>query len=134
MSPIPSACQGLANALAEHEAELADLQGQISGRDLPPNEPFPSSSQKAFLGQAINREREAVRKAKRSLDDCILVNTPPAPANTTPTLQITSMEVTQSVQRGANSIRLMRIRSTAVRVFVESGIDNGFDIGSGPNR
>src|SRR5215212_9242017 len=109
MSPIPAACQTLVDNLAELEQQLADLQSQLAHIDQPPHEPRPSPSQKALLGQAINKKREDIRKANRSLDDCILVNTPPAPDDTLPMFQIPFMEVTQSVQRGANSIRLMRI-------------------------
>jgi hypothetical protein len=42
----------------------------------------------------------------------------------------------QSIQTPTNTVRLVANRRTAVRVFVDSGITNGFDFGTGlgPNR
>jgi hypothetical protein len=51
-----------------------------------------------------------------------------------PALSIDSIEVVQSIQRSDNSIRLVAFRRTAIRVFVNSGITDGFDFGVGPNR
>ncbi len=52
----------------------------------------------------------------------------------TPSLSVTRIEVIQSIQRIDNSVRLVENRRTAVRVFVDSGIADGFDVGIGPNR
>lgn len=51
-----------------------------------------------------------------------------------PTLSVTRIEVVQSIQRADNSVRLVARRRTVVRVFVDSGISDGFDFGIGPNR
>lgn len=57
-----------------------------------------------------------------------------------PTLAILGVEVVQSVQRFAfgnpaqqNTVRLAARKRTMVRVYVDSGISNGFDNGAGPN-
>ncbi|MEP7115205.1 MAG: hypothetical protein ABI862_18225, partial [Ilumatobacteraceae bacterium] len=52
----------------------------------------------------------------------------------TPSLSVTRLEVVQSIQKADNSVRLTANRRTAVRVFVDSGIVDGFDLGLGPNR
>ena len=52
----------------------------------------------------------------------------------TPSLSVTRIEVIQSIQKVDNSVRLVASRRTAVRVFVDSGITDGFDVGVGPNR
>lgn len=52
----------------------------------------------------------------------------------TPSLSVTRLEVVQSIQKVDNSVRLTADRRTAVRVFVDSGIVDGFDLGRGPNR
>lgn len=49
-----------------------------------------------------------------------------------PTLKISSIEVVQAIQRADNSVRLAARKRTVARVFVESGITDGFDYGSGP--
>lgn len=51
-----------------------------------------------------------------------------------PNLSVTRIEVVQSIQTPNNSVRLVSRRRTAVRVFVDSGISDGFDFGLGPNR
>jgi hypothetical protein len=58
-----------------------------------------------------------------------------------PTLAILGVEVVQSVQRFAfgspaqqNTVRLAARKRTMVRVYVDSGISNGFDNGAGANR
>jgi hypothetical protein len=54
----------------------------------------------------------------------------------TPLLSVTRIEVVQSIQTPTNTVRLAANRRTAVRVFVDSGIADGFDFGTGlgPNR
>jgi len=52
----------------------------------------------------------------------------------TPQLSVLRIEVVQSIQKVDNSVRLTADRVTAVRVFVGSGISDGFDLGAGPNR
>jgi hypothetical protein len=52
----------------------------------------------------------------------------------TPKLTVTRIEVVQSIQSVGNTVRLTANRMTAVRVFVDSGITDGFDLGAGPNR
>lgn len=52
----------------------------------------------------------------------------------TPTLSVGNIEIVQSIQKVDNSVRLTAERRTAVRVFVDSGIVDGFDLGAGPNR
>jgi len=49
-----------------------------------------------------------------------------------PRLSITRIEVVQGEQKPDNSIRLVANRRTAVRVFVDSGIKDGFNLGGGP--
>jgi hypothetical protein len=51
-----------------------------------------------------------------------------------PKLSVARIEVVQSIQRPDNSVRLTAGRLTAVRVFVDSGITDGFDLGDGPGR
>jgi hypothetical protein len=46
---------------------------------------------------------------------------------------VTAIEVVQAVQRADNSLPLVANRRTSVRVFVSSGLGDGFDYGSGPN-
>lgn len=48
-------------------------------------------------------------------------------------LVVTAIEVVQAVQRPDNSIPLTANRRTSVRVFVSSGLSDGFDFGVGPN-
>jgi hypothetical protein len=52
----------------------------------------------------------------------------------TANLSVTRLEVIQAIQKVDNSVRLTANRRTAVRVFVDSGINDGFDIGFGTNR
>lgn len=52
----------------------------------------------------------------------------------TPQLAVLRIEVVQSIQKVDNSVHLTANRSTAVRVFVDSGIADGFNLGVGPNR
>lgn len=52
----------------------------------------------------------------------------------TPHLSVERIEVVQSIQKTDNSVRLVANRHTAVRVFVDSGITDGFDFGTGPGR
>jgi hypothetical protein len=49
-----------------------------------------------------------------------------------PNLSVTRIEVVQGEQLPDNSVRLVANRRTAVRVFVASGIPDGFNIGYGP--
>jgi hypothetical protein len=53
-----------------------------------------------------------------------------------PLLSVTRIEVVQSIQTPTNTVPLVTNRRTAVRVFVDSGISDGFDFGTGegPNR
>lgn len=52
----------------------------------------------------------------------------------TPKLSVSRIEVVQSVQKPDNSVRLTAARRTGVRVFLDSGISDGFNLGLGPNR
>ena len=52
----------------------------------------------------------------------------------TPSLSVMRIEVVQSIQKTDNSVRLVANRRTAVRVFVDSGITDGFNLGAGPGR
>lgn len=52
----------------------------------------------------------------------------------TPTLSILRIEAVQAIQKTDKSVRLTANRRTAVRVFVDSGMTDGFDLGFGPNR
>ena len=52
----------------------------------------------------------------------------------TPSLSVARIEVVQSIQSTTNSVRLVASRRTAVRVFVDSGITDGFNLGVGPGR
>jgi hypothetical protein len=49
-----------------------------------------------------------------------------------PHLAVTRIEVVQGEQLPDNTVRLVANRRTAVRVFVESGIADGFNLGYGP--
>jgi hypothetical protein len=51
----------------------------------------------------------------------------------TPKLSLDAIEVVQAIQRADNSVRLAALKRTVVRLFVDSGIADGFDYGSGPN-
>lgn len=51
----------------------------------------------------------------------------------TPALAIARIEVVQVIQRPDNSVRLVAGKRTVARVFVDSGVSDGFDWGSGPN-
>lgn len=51
-----------------------------------------------------------------------------------PTLGVVRIEVVQSIQTAANTVRLVAGKRSLVRVFVDSGITNGFNSGAGPNR
>ena len=59
---------------------------------------------------------------------------PPPPPPNTPSLQVIGIEVVQAIQRADNAIRIVRGKSTMVRVFVDSGVRDGRDVGAGPNR
>ena len=50
-----------------------------------------------------------------------------------PKLAIQAVEVVQAIQRADNSVSLVAGKRTAVRVFVESGMTGGFDLGAGPD-
>jgi hypothetical protein len=131
---IPGVCSPLQARIDEIDAEIAGLQGLLSGAGLPPGEPPLSPSEKAAIGQQINRLRATRREVQRELEECVRDNTPPPDPGTTPALAVTSLMATQSVQTLDNTMRLVRSKRTAVRVFVVSGISNGFDAGAGPNR
>ena len=51
-----------------------------------------------------------------------------------PSLGVSRIEVVQSIQTVGNTVRLTANRRTAVRAFVDSGIADPFDFGSGPAR
>lgn len=51
-----------------------------------------------------------------------------------PPLAVTGIEVVQAVQRADNSLPLVAGRRSSVRVFLSSGLSDGFDLGAGPNR
>jgi hypothetical protein len=51
----------------------------------------------------------------------------------TPKLKIDAVEVVQAIQRPDNSVRLVAGKRTVARVFVDSGLTDGFDFGAGPN-
>jgi len=51
----------------------------------------------------------------------------------TPKLKIDAIEVVQAIQRPDNSVRLVAQKRTVARVFVDSGLTDGFDFGAGPN-
>jgi hypothetical protein len=132
--PVPAQCTDLENTIADLEETIARLNDDLAGNNLPPNEPRPNSEQKALIGIAIGKAEADLARARRDFDDCVRRNTPPPPADTAPALQIPVTMVTQSIQTGDNRIRLIRNRQTAVRVFVDSGVSNGFNAGNGPNR
>jgi hypothetical protein len=50
-----------------------------------------------------------------------------------PSLAVTGIEVVQAVQRADNSLPLAANRVTTVRVYVTSGLSDGFDFGAGPD-
>ncbi len=50
-----------------------------------------------------------------------------------PKLKIDAIEVVQAIQRPDNSVRLVAQKRTVARVFVDSGLTDGFDFGAGPN-
>jgi hypothetical protein len=132
MADVPAACAAFDERVRAIEAEIEDLSRELSGIDRPPNEPPLSSAQKAALNFQISRLRGDLRFAKRDLDACVRTNTSPPPP-TTPQLGA-GVEVVQSIQTFDNGIRLVQEKPTVVRVFVTSGITNGFDAGAGPNR
>jgi len=134
MPSVPAACQTLQDRVQELELQIEAATRLMSGQDLGPGEPFPTPAQKALIGQEIRLLRDELRRADRTLHTCIVANTPPAPADTRPQLQVTGIMVTQSVQDLGHAIRLLRQRPTAVRVFVVSGVENGFIAGAGPNQ
>ncbi|WP_372351188.1 hypothetical protein [Streptomyces sp. KL116D] len=136
MPPIPAACQSIADRIEALEQELDALQRDLAGLDRPKDEPGPGPGEKGQIGRQINKLRAEIRDAKRDLAACTERNTPPPSPDTRPDLRVRYVEVNQSVQTGgaANRIRLIRNRSTVVRVFVVSGVDNGFDAGAGRNR
>jgi hypothetical protein len=50
----------------------------------------------------------------------------------TPRLSIERIEVVQAIQKPDNSVRLVAAQRTIVRVFINSGITDGFNYGDGP--
>lgn len=50
-----------------------------------------------------------------------------------PKLAIQAVEVVQAIQRADNSVSLVEGKRTAVRIFVDSGMTGGFNLGSGPD-
>ena len=50
-----------------------------------------------------------------------------------PKLSIAAIEVVQVIQRPDNSVRLVAHKRTVARVFVDSGVTDGFNYGAGPN-
>src|SRR5438094_964977 len=59
---------------------------------------------------------------------------PPAPPGPPqPTLRVAAIEVTQAIQRSNNTVRLVQGKRTIVRVFVDSGLRSGINVGAGPN-
>lgn len=134
MPPVPAPCQAIADRITALEDELSALQRDLAGLDEPKDEPGPGPGEKGQIGRQINKVRAAIRDARRELTECVERNTPPPPADTKPDLRVRYLEVTQGVQTGVNRVRLIRNRSTAVRVFVVSGVHNGFNAGAGRNR
>jgi hypothetical protein len=59
---------------------------------------------------------------------------PPPPGPPQPILNIVSIEVVQVIQRSSDVVRLVQGKRTVVRVFVDSGLRSGQDVGAGPNR
>ena len=58
---------------------------------------------------------------------------PPPSGPPEPVLRIAAIEVVQAIQRAGNSVRLVQGKRTVVRVFVDSGLRNGQDVGAGAN-
>jgi hypothetical protein len=132
--PVPLECTGFEPQIAELEAAIVALHDDLAGKNRPPNEPRLSFEQKQMILKEIKKKKAALDQVRHDFAVCVHDHTPPAPADTTPALGVSSIMVTQSIQSGTNRIRLIRNRPTAVRVFVESGVDNGFNAGAGPNR
>lgn len=132
MPPIPALCQSIADSIAAKERQIDVLSNSISQPDSDGR--FPSSAEKMRIGAEIRELREEVRDLHTKLQICVRNNRPPPDPGTTPALGVTAIEVVQVLQRRGNSVRLVRSKRTAVRVFVESGVSNGFDAGAGENR
>jgi hypothetical protein len=58
---------------------------------------------------------------------------PPSSGPPDPTLRITAIEVVQAIQRAGNQVRLVQGKRTVARVFVDSGLRSGENVGPGPN-
>lgn len=133
MPPIPNECLAEDAEVKRLEALIDALVHDLSQEDLEPGEPGLSSAQKAALGAQITSASGKLRIAQHALTECERRVNPPDP-ETQPSLSVLAIHVVQSIQTPGNGIRLVRNKPAAVRVFVASGIDNGFDNGAGPNR
>ena len=132
MPAIPPVCQSIADSIAAKERKIEVLTKSISEPDTDGR--FPSSTKKAAIGAEIRQLGEEIRDLDTKLQICVRDNRPLPDPGTKPTLAIRAIEVVQVLQRPGNSVRLVRSKLTAVRVFVESGVSNGFDAGAGENR
>lgn len=127
MTDVPAAYLPAQGKVIDCESELEGLNDERNNANPPLN-----SAQKAALGKKINRALADLERARTELKACIALQDPPQPVN--PQLIILDIEAVNSVQRRGNLMRLAQGRSAIVRIFVSSGITNGFDSGFGPGR
>jgi len=91
------------------------------------------AAQPINLAFTNNRVTEATYELSASNGCGTVTRTVTVRLQATPQLSIVGIEVVQSIQRPNNSVRLVAGKRTIVRVFVDSGISNGFDNGGGRN-
>jgi hypothetical protein len=121
--PVPAECQSLADRESALSIKLAELQKSAKEE--------PEQDVKEAFKAAANKVGLQLADVRSQLKACVLQFGPPPPP-TAPQLSVNSIEVVQVIQTFNNSI-VLADGPAVVRVFVESGIANGFNAGDGPN-
>jgi hypothetical protein len=112
---------------------LSITRTSIAGPFSPPPSPLPAVGSHAlgtFVGTtpATGTYKLVATNGCGTVSRTVTVN-----LQKTPALSIGAIEVVQAIQHPGNSVRLVARKRTMVRVFVDSGISDGFDSGAGSN-
>jgi hypothetical protein len=103
------------------------------GPFAPPPTPLPASGRLEVGPFTGNAEVSATYRLTAANGCATDARTVVVHLRKTPNLSIAAIEIVQVIQRPNNSVRLVAGKRTVARVFVDSGVSDGFNFGSGPD-